>query len=150
MLQYEIPSLHPVAVHFPIALLIAALCAAAVWLATGRGFWRRSTGLLLLAGSAGAAFAYLTGEAMLELSEDVPIVEELVDFHETLALATLILSIGLTIAFGLAEYRVRSRPEPSTDRWTGRAVGFAAVLALAVLVALAGHVGGVMVWGVAR
>ena len=149
VLQYELPVLHPIAVHFPIALLIAAFAVGVPWFVTGLGFWRNVMAVLSVLGSVGAAVAYLTGEAMEEASEGTPIVEEIVEFHETLALITLIVSIAAAVAALVAVRLGRQGPRP-TDSATMRAAVFTLVAAAAVLVAITGHAGGVMVWGVAR
>lgn len=148
--QYQIPALHPLAVHFPVGLLVAALPVSLLWLVGGDRLWRRVATVLLLLGGAGAAFAYLTGEAMHEMSEEVPIVEELVELHEDLALATLIAAIVIVLAALAVEIRRRSLPRDSADPIVLRFVGFVCVLVVSALVLFTGHVGGVMVWGVAH
>jgi len=150
VLQYEIPVLHPVAVHFPIGLLVGALAVALVWVVTGRSVWRRVLAVLTVAGTAGAAIAYLTGESMEEFSRDVPIVEDLIGLHETLALTTLLTAMAMSLVVCLMEWRRRSESPGGIDSLTLRFAVFAGVLVVACLVLLTGHVGGVMVWGVVR
>ncbi|MBT8399348.1 MAG: hypothetical protein KJO98_02630 [Rhodothermia bacterium] len=149
VLQYEIPVLHPIAVHFPIALLVGAAIVAAVWLVRGTGFWRNSLAIISVMGALGAAFAYFTGEAMEEASEGNPIVEEIGEFHETLGLITLIVTLVATIGVGVVAW-TGSRRGMQTDPMVVRLIVFALVAAAAVLVLITGHAGGVMVWGVAR
>ncbi len=150
VLQYEIPALHPLAVHFPIALLIAAFVVCAIWLATGGRLWRRSTAVLLLAGAMGSAFAYFTGEAMYEMSEDIPVVDELIELHETLALVTLWIAVLLSLGALVLEYLGRSAPDDAIDPVAMRLTAFVCLLVVALVVAATGHVGATMVWGVAR
>ena len=149
--QYEIPVWHPLVVHFPTSLLLAALLAALVWMAWGRAFWRRVTLLLLFLGFVGAGAAYLTGEEMEEQSEGVPIVDQLVELHETMALYTLLTSGAAVLFVGGAsvwlERRTtieRSPPDPLLLRLL---CGLT-VLAAAAFVAWTAHIGGTMVWGV--
>ena len=151
VLQYEIPVLHPVAVHFPLALLLAAALSAVVWAIRGQAFWRRVTLWLVLLGTGGALLAYFTGEPMEEHVEGVPIVVELVELHEQFALYTLILAgtalTGLAAASFWLERRTTLERDPP-DPLGLRLVLTAAVLAAAALVAWTGHIGGTMVWGV--
>jgi uncharacterized membrane protein len=150
VLQYEIPVLHPLAVHFPVALLVAAAGFAVVWAATGHALWRRVSAAALFVGTAGAAFAYFTGEAMKELSEDIPIVEDLVGLHENLALATLLVSVAMSIVACLIEWRRRRSSVDASDSVPFRVIVLLGFIVVAALVLVAGHVGGIMVWGVAR
>ncbi len=149
VLQYEIPVLHPIVVHFPIGLLVGAAVVGAVWLMRGTGFWRNSLCVVSVMGALGAAFAYLTGEAMEEAAEGNPIVEEIGEFHETLGLVTLIASLVATAAVGIVVWMGRRRGAPA-DPMVVRLIVFALVSAAAILVLITGHAGGVMVWGVAR
>ena len=131
------------------ALLIGALAVAGLWLIRGGAFWRDTLTVFLLMGAAGAAFAYFTGEAMEESAEGTPIVEEIVEFHEWLGLVTLIVSIiaaiaSLAVSWGGRNATVR------VDAVPVRIALFVVVAAAAVLVAITGHAGGVMVWGVTR
>ncbi|SRR5690554_4231128 len=147
--QYEIPVLHPLAVHFPLALLLAAALTALIWCFRGSRFWRHTTLLLAGLGSLGALFAYLTGDKMEEQSEGVPIVEELVDLHEQMALYTLILAVVSTLAittFSLLARRMDARRDPLLSRVLLACL----VLLAAALVAWTAHIGATMTWGVVR
>ncbi|MEX0599632.1 MAG: DUF2231 domain-containing protein [Rhodothermales bacterium] len=147
--QYQIPELHPLTVHFPVALLVAAAFAGAVWLCRGSAFWRGVTWLLTGLGTVGAFFAYFTGDGMEEQAEGVPIVEELVGLHEQMALYTLIGACLATLlvtaqAWWSRRFGLRADPLPS------RLLIAAVLIALGVLVAWTAHIGSTMVWGVAR
>lgn len=149
--QYRIPVWHPLAIHFPLVLLIVGAAAAVCWAIWGAAFWRRCALFLFSMGMLGTIFAYLTGEAMEEQSEGVPIVEELVELHEELALWTLI-AAGLVLA-GFAWISVRAeralrRGEAWTDPVAVRLGLTVVALLAAALVAFTSHVGGTMVWGV--
>ncbi|MDX1547241.1 MAG: DUF2231 domain-containing protein [Rhodothermales bacterium] len=152
LFQYEIPYLHPLAVHFPLVLLLTAAGTATVWAVRGAAFWRRCTLLLTGLGMAGGLAAYWTGDDLYEGMEGTPIVEELVGLHEDLALYTLIVAaLGLVTLAGLSvwlERRTTLERDPPDPLWARLVV---AVLALAagVLVALTAHAGSTMVWGVA-
>ncbi|RMF52561.1 MAG: hypothetical protein D6746_16630 [Bacteroidetes bacterium] len=152
VLQYEIPYLHPLAVHFPLGLIPLGALAVLVWLVRGGVFWQRCALLLYTAGMAGSLFAYVTGDALEEAVEGTAVVEELVELHEQMALYTLI-ATGLTL-LGLIGYVVwhRYRPiaRPHGDPLLLRGIMGLLALLSAVLVMWTGHIGGVMVWGILR
>ena len=145
--QYEIPVLHPIAVHFPPALLLAAALAAMAWVIRGTGFWRRCLLYLLCLGGAGTAFAYFTGDAMYDRSAGVPIVEELVGLHQQMALYALFVNLIVLAATAgsAAWFGRRGQPVPVIVRII---VGAAALLG-AFLVLWTAHIGGTMTWGIA-
>lgn len=144
MFDYTIPVLHPLLVHFPLTLLLVAAPVALVWAVRKTAFWRGVTLLLLALGTLGALGAYLTGEAVEEQSEGVPIVEIFVEQHETLGLWTLIVAGAATLVVATLVWRERSRRLPGAARWLAVVLAVAA----AVLVAWTGHLGALMVWGV--
>ncbi|MCA9284492.1 MAG: hypothetical protein KDA22_04715 [Phycisphaerales bacterium] len=94
-------ALHPLVVHFPIALLIVAplfVVAALVW--------RRGSSWLLIAalaimvlGTIGALLAVSTGESAGELAERTPAVAAVLEEHEELAETTRNVFLGLTALF---------------------------------------------------
>ncbi len=150
-MTYEIPVWHPFVVHFPIALLLLGGGVAVVYAATGRTLWRAVTGLLVSVGTLGAWAANATGETLYAHVEGAPIVEELVGRHELFGKWTLALGAAATLVWlGVLAWRRRSgRAFDEPDPLAVRLVLAALVLAAAVLVALTGRLGGVMVWGVA-
>lgn len=146
--DYRIPVLHPLAVHFPLTLLLVAAIAALIWMFRGTPFWRQCTAFLVFLSVPTALVAYLTGDVMAEQSEGVPIVDELVDLHEQMGLYTLIASIVAAVALGvmiaLSYYRGTSKRDPIGSRV---AVGLLILIA-AALVAWTAHIGATMTWGV--
>lgn len=146
--DYRIPVLHPLAVHFPLTLLLASAIAALVWMFRGTPFWRHCSAFLIFLSVPGALFAYLTGEKMAERSDGVPIVDELVDLHEQMALYTLIASsvaaAALIIMLVMSHRRGTSERDPIGSRV---AVGLLIIIA-AALVAWTAHIGATMTWGV--
>ena len=145
--QYEIPVLHPIAVHFPPALLFAAALAGVAWAVRGTVFWQRCMLYLLSLGGAGTAFAYFTGDAMYDRSVGVPIVEELVELHEQVALYALLVNfVALAATAGsVVRFVRRGQPVPVAVRIIVSAVA----LLGAFLVLWTAHIGGTMTWGVA-
>jgi len=152
LLEYEIPILHPLLVHFPITLILVGAAAVIAWAVVPRPFWYR-IGLLAFAGGAATSVAaYLTGEAAEEAAEDVPIVDELVHLHEDLAIYTLAATVLTLVALVVSQPRLLSGNAEDGQipavgvRWAVAAVAIAA----AILIAWTSHLGGIMVWGVVR
>ncbi len=150
VLQYEIPVWHPIAVHFPIALIFTGAVCVLLWLLRSSTFWRKCALVLYAFGMAGALFAYFTGEAMEEQVEGAPIVEELVHLHEEMGLYTLIVTGFVLVVLLTLTVWARYRPiaKPQSDLVLIRlGMGLLAILS-AALVLWTAHIGGVMVWGV--
>lgn len=148
---YEIPILHPLVVHFPIALLMVGTAAVLFWAARPTTFWYRCAALAYLVGSLATVAAYFTGEDAEHFGEGVPIVEEVVHTHETFAIVTLAVAFVTLLALVLVNPKALSGDTSSAH--PGPPVRYAiAVLAVAtaVLIAWTSHLGGIMVWGVPR
>ena len=148
--QYDLPYLHPVVVHAPIALLIAAAGVAAGYVVTGLRSWRWTTLALLVFGSVGAWLAHETGEVLEDAVEGDPQVEALIDIHEGAAGWAWRMSMLGSIAFAAASLWLRRRAPAGRDPLALRLFLFLPAVAAALLVAYTAHVGGLMVWGVPR
>jgi len=106
MFQFpQIPSwdaLHPLVIHFPIALLLIApifvLLGALLQPAKGRPYLLAATVLLLL-GTAGTFIAVETGEAAGEIAERTAGVQQVLETHESLAERTRAVFSILSIIF---------------------------------------------------
>ncbi len=146
---WRIELLHPVMVHFPVALITVG---AGLWLAgqvtapTGRlGYLRPAASTLLVLGSASAWLAVLSGfRADDVVGPSVPNAPLLHD-HEKLAVATAILATALMaadLARGLLTRRGGSRI------WRAAAHGTTVVLMLVTLLTLvlAAHHGAALVY----
>ena len=84
-----LPNLHPIVVHFPIALLPAAALVDLVSLFSPQRRAPRDTATwLYLAGTAFAVLAYFSGRSGAEAMTLWPVVEPLVDAHESWAFRT--------------------------------------------------------------
>jgi uncharacterized membrane protein len=145
--DYTIPVLHPIVVHFPVALGLAALLAAGIWLLRNQDAWWKATSFLLGLAFLGGIAALRTGEVMEEQSEGVAIVDRFVHLHEELAeWSVWILGaafVAMVVAFWLGRRDTAHAGTPF--RW--RVLAFLFVLAAAILLGLTGHVGGIMTWG---
>jgi uncharacterized membrane protein len=127
--------IHPLLIHFPIALLIAAAAAEAAATTTGSPRWHQ---VAVVNAYAGAAFAGLAVAAGWQLSF-APAMEptSLLAWHKWLGTSSgaLAAAAALTSLSGRRE-------------WRGMVWGFRiTLLGAAILVAIAGHLGGLMVWG---
>jgi len=146
--NYSIPVLHPIIVHFPVALSVMGLLLVTGWLIRNRPFWLNGTLWVLGSALAGAIFALRTGEAMEEQGEGIAIVDEFVHLHETFAERTTwllaITVVWLLVAKWMSRNDISQSGAAAWIRW----LSFALVLATALMMAFTGHVGGVMTWGV--
>lgn len=92
--------LHPLVVHFPIALLLVAplFILLGVVLSRGRPFLWAAL-LLMTIGTAGTFFAVSTGEAAGKLAERTPQINAVLEHHENLAERTRAGFAALTAIF---------------------------------------------------
>jgi len=148
MSEYSIPFIHPLVVHFPIALVPAAAFALVGWFVRDRVQWLVVALWLQVAGVAGAAAAVWSGEALEESVEGEPMVEILGSFHEELGEWALrsALAVLAAVVISLVWHRraVNHPGVPAPWRAFVAALGMVA----AALVLWTGHVGGTMVWGI--
>jgi len=127
--------LHPLLLHFPIGLVLAAAAAELVAILTRRAAWRAAAAANV---RAGAVMATLTAIAGWGLTR-APFVESsrLLEWHRWLGVAGAAAAIGAALAS--VRLDVRSPRSVSVYR--------AALFAAAALIGLAGHLGGTLVWG---
>lgn len=95
--------LHPLIIHFPIALLLVAplLVLIGVFLPNkGRSFLIAAF-ILMLLGTVASFIAVSTGESAGELAERVANVESVLENHEELAETTRTVFSALTVVFGV-------------------------------------------------
>jgi uncharacterized membrane protein len=130
-----IGKLHPLLVHFPIALVLAAAGAEIVAIRTQRASWRAVAIANLRAGAAMGALALIAGWVLAT----APFVEA----TSSLALHrwTGVTAVAATIGAALASSRTHVQSRRSLVVYRGALFGAAA------LVAVAGHLGAALVWG---
>jgi len=81
-----LPSIHPLIVHFPIALLMAAFLTDVVALILRQKSWMHASALWLYAiGALGVVGAYLTGQDAASSIEWTPVTQSAVDAHASAA-----------------------------------------------------------------
>ncbi len=133
----HLQNIHPLLVHFPIAFLVGAAFFYGLSWALGSSNLARTGFHLLLAGTLSAAAAVGTGlyaEDGVMIARSVR--EHLLEFHEGLMIATLILSVVLSI------WTLAARPFPQRGRW-----GFILIfLALLAVMSLGADFGARMVY----
>jgi uncharacterized membrane protein len=126
--------LHPLLIHFPIALVLVAVAAEGAAAATADDRWRSVAVGNVRAGAAFAAIAAVAGWR-LALAPGIE-ATSLLEWHRWLgaigAVATLVAAIA-------SRGDVRSTREMRVYR--------IALVGAAALVAVAGHLGGLLVWG---
>jgi len=144
-------ALHPLVVHFPVALLLTAPLLVLLGLAlprAGRGFLNAALAVMIL-GSAAAWVAVGTGEAAGELATRTPAVRAVLEHHEELAEATRNVFTLLTLTFAvllLGPTLLKRAPRRRATVLVGAAY-LACYLFGAVLLANTAHQGGRLVHG---
>ena len=156
--EYRIPYGHPLAVHFPLVLLVLAAGAALAYAVLGRAAWRHATTVLLTLAAPAALWARQTGAALYEAVEGEPLDEALIEAHVAAAnWAVGVSAVALVAALGGALWWHRRQQDHVTGTAGGarlreplglRLLLLVVALAAAALVAYTAHVGATMVWGV--
>lgn len=102
----DFTTLHPMLVHFPIALLIVAVISDLAGLLLKREFFNRMGLLLLLLGTAGLIATYLSGRSAADGLTETGSLKMAIETHEEAAELTLWLMIATTvIRLGLIGFR---------------------------------------------
>ena len=127
--------LHPLIVHFPIALVMVAAAAEGVAAVTRDWRWRAVAVVNLRAGAAFAVAAVVAGWRLASAPgvEATPLLE----WHRWLGVLAAFAATGAA----MATWR--------SDRWSSRYLWIYrfALIAAATGVAVTGHLGGLLVWG---
>jgi uncharacterized membrane protein len=104
--MFNTTHLHPMIVHFPVALILVGFLADVVYLFVKKEICLSKMGLFLMVlGTLGAGAAFLTGNLFTVEPTEGSMVE-IFERHETLALVTLlIMSIGTLIRLGMIIFK---------------------------------------------
>lgn len=141
--------LHPLVIHFPIALLLVAplFVALAVVRPKHAGLFGLSALLLLAIGTAGAFVAVSTGEAAAELATKTDVINAAIERHASLAENARNIFAGLTLLYAVLLGLPAVVKKLATPRWAMAANSAFLVLLLAggVVLASAAHQGGMLV-----
>ena len=127
--------LHPLLIHFPIALVIAAVAAEAGAMITRDACWRQVGITNVRAGALFAVLAVLAGWSFAPAGAVDPSV--LLQWHRWVGTTAAILSVTAAMAAGGA----------GRNAARARLVYRLALLGAGVLVGITGHLGGLLVWG---
>ncbi len=146
LLDYSIPVFHPLAVHFPVALLPLALVVVVLWVIKPKDVWGKAALLVLGFAAVGSIVAFLTGDALYAQSEGVPVVELFVDRHRQLGRFVMI-AAGASFLSAFASLFLSRKPVFHRQARLVRILCLCLVILTTALVAITSHVGGVMVWG---
>ncbi|MBM3495064.1 MAG: hypothetical protein FJX72_12215, partial [Armatimonadetes bacterium] len=141
-----LPNAHPAVVHFPIALLLAALAVDLAALGLARHAWLdRAATLLWVLGATGAGAAFLTGRhAGDSLGPLPPAAESALARHADAALWTLVAAAALAVLRIAPVWSARVGGGPG--RRAGRAGGLILGLGVAALVSITADRGGTLVY----
>ncbi len=150
------PTIHPMVVHFPIALLYLAAGAQGMALVTRSAqhdrFWDRAALWLLTLAGAAIAVAAAAGVISAESVHLTPDTRALLDAHQRDAVLTGLLALASWVLQVSARFPAAGRSWP--DTWSllgtgrGRVTGAACIagVAAAVMVSITGTLGGSMVY----
>jgi uncharacterized membrane protein len=140
--------MHPLAVHFPVALLAVAPLFIVIGLLVfrSRATFFACALVLMILGTGSAYLAVATGEAAEDLVEETPLLEEAVHEHEELAEKARNVFTALTLAFAGVVLIPAIRRRPGGAAWTAVTTVFLLSYAGAlVLLANTAHHGGLLV-----
>jgi uncharacterized membrane protein len=141
--------IHPLVIHFPIALLLVAPLLVALGLAVrnGRRAYLVSALILMALGTLGAYIAVSTGEAAGEIAEQTAGAEGLLEQHEELAEAARTVFTALTALFAaLVAIPWLRKKEPQGRLFLAAHVAFLLLyVGGAVVLVNAAHLGGRLV-----
>jgi uncharacterized membrane protein len=135
----DLSYIHPMIVHFPIALLIVGFLFEVIGVVLNKEFYSKAAFILLLLGTAGAVAAYVTGNLAGEGVTEMGSLKQALERHEDSAAATL------WIIAGVAAVRIVM---VVTKRFTGslRWVAVALYCVGVFFIARTGHLGGNLVY----
>ena len=141
--------LHPLIVHFPIALLLVApllVLLGLLWPAQRTGIHAAAL-ILLLLGTSLAVLAVSTGMAAAGAAGRNPELRLALDSHEALAKQAAILYAGLSMAFIVLQLLSKQRRQGPSPRWliVVHLLWLAVSLGASLLLIRTGHLGGRMV-----
>lgn len=134
---FPMESAHPLVVHFPIALLSAAVLIDLLALALRRPALHRIALWNLCLGAVGAGLAVWTGLRAAEVARHSFEIHQVMELHEKLGIATLILGILVVVL------RLSSRDRLGA---AGRVLALVWMLMMACTLTYGAHLGGRLVY----
>lgn len=91
--MFDTTFIHPMVIHFPIALLIIGFLSDAIGVIFKKDFFTKAAFYLLIIGTIAVVAAYITGENTGEKVEEITAMEQAFEAHEEAAKITLILTL---------------------------------------------------------
>lgn len=149
LLWPEWESLHPLVIHFPIALLLVAplaIVAGVAWVRHREVLFAVGWALMAL-GTVAAYVSVLTGEAAARVADRTPAINRMLAQHEQMA-EHVLRSFGLFTVIWLAVLvivRLRPRHLPAWLRWSFPPVFLAFYVVSSLELANMAHAGGLLV-----
>ena len=137
MIHLPMESVHPLVVHFPIALLLTAVALDGAALLLKRGGLHRIALWNLSLWTVGAAVAVLTGLKAEDIAKHSFEIWRVLELHERLGITTL--TLGLMTTGWRLRYRDRLTPR-------SRTLTFLAMLAMMGTLVYGAHLGGRLVY----
>ncbi len=137
--MFDLTYLHPMAVHFPIALLLVGFVSDVAGIALKKELLSKVALILLLTGALGLAVAYVSGRAAGEGLAEGGALKEALEAHEDSAMMTLWLVIAAVAARVVL---AAAKKYSGALRWIPTVL----LLAGALAVARTGHLGGQLVY----
>ena len=137
--MFDMNHLHPMIVHFPIALIIVGFAAEIAGLLVKKDFFTTVATWMLIFGTLGTIAAYLTGNLAGDGIAETGMLEQAIEQHEDAALLTLWVLIGASVV-RLA--MIFLKQQTHALRFAGTALFLVGVLA----VARTGYYGGNLVY----
>lgn len=137
--MFDPQHLHPMIVHFPIALLIVGLLADAVGLFSKKDFFSKAGFYLLILGTIGVVAAYLSGDLAGDGVTEAGPLKQALETHEAAAeLSILLISIAALVRIAFVAIKRYS----GSLKW----VAFALFLIGVLSIARTGYYGGELVY----
>jgi len=137
--MFDASFLHPMIVHFPIALIIVGFIAEILSFFWKKEFFSTSAFYLLILGSVGVIAAYITGQNAGEGISEAGALSRALETHEEAAeLSLWIISVAAAVRIVLFIFK----------KYTGvfKAAGFGLFLLAVVSIVRTGHYGGQLVY----
>ncbi len=135
----DLTHLHPMIVHFPIALLITGFLSDIAGLATKREFFSQAGFLMLVLGALGLVAAYFTGEQAGDAIIETGALKQALEIHEDSATLTL---WAVIVATAFRIFLVLFKKYAGALKMVSLTLVFLSVLALA----RTGYYGGELVY----
>lgn len=95
--MFDLSHIHPMIVHFPIALLMVGFLSDLIGLVTKKDFFNKSGFYLLILGTLGAVAAYFSGEYAGNGVTESGALGQALEVHESAAVLTVWLMVGASL-----------------------------------------------------